>query len=262
MQRSCERARDLGLPAVAFTEHFDLTRWVTPPAVRAKMKVYGHLVDHDGRFNPPPLDVDGYLASLEACRDRFPNLRILSGVELGEPHWFAAEVHNLLAAGEFDRILGSQHSFLVDGEPWIVSDLEGPSVPPGWSSTDIVRAYLVETAEMIRSSDSFLVLTHIDYPVRHWADGPARFPYHEFEEEFRMALSALAETERVLEVNTLIPASFEVVRWWRAVGGQRVSFGSDAHRPEDVARNFKHVSAMVESAGFRSPSEPYQLWTR
>jgi histidinol-phosphatase (PHP family) len=261
MERTCERAHDLGLPGLAFTEHFDLTRWTVPPVVRAEMKVFGHLVGDDGRFNPPSLDIDGYFAALERCRDRFPDLRIMSGVELGEPHWFREEVHDLLAGGDFHRVLGSQHSVVVDGRPWIVDALEGPKAPPGWSPADVVRAYLLETAQMIRSSDDFLILTHIDYPVRHWPGGPARFPYLEFEEEFRTVLSALATTERVFEVNTYIPMSFDVVRWWREIGGQRVSFGSDAHRPEDVARNFKQVAAMVESAGFRPTSGPYEFWS-
>ena len=37
-----------------------------------------------------PLDVTGYLASVADCRERFPGLRILSGVETGESHLFAA----------------------------------------------------------------------------------------------------------------------------------------------------------------------------
>jgi hypothetical protein len=38
-----------------------------------------------GGRRPPPLDVEGYLACVQRCRDRFPGLRILTGAELGEP---------------------------------------------------------------------------------------------------------------------------------------------------------------------------------
>lgn len=262
MEAACERAIKMGVPSVAFTEHWDLTRWVIPPAVKSAMQVHGHLVDDDGRLNPPPLDVEGYFASLETCRARFPDLRIITGVELGEPHWFPSEVRDLLAAGAFERTLGSQHSFLVDGEPWIVSDLDGPSAPPGWSPSDIVRAHLLETIEMIRSCDDFVVLAHVDYAVRHWPAGADRFPYGTFEEEFRAVLGALERSGRILEVNTAIPMSSRIVRWWYEAGGERVSVGSDAHSPEAVARNFADVADMIESVGFRPTPDPYGFWRR
>src|SRR2546427_302661 len=76
MERSCERAIELGLPAVAFTDHADF------------VKV------HEDQYC---VDIAGYLDSVERCRTKFPGLRILSGVELGEPHWFPAETAAVLS---------------------------------------------------------------------------------------------------------------------------------------------------------------------
>ena len=53
MRRTCGRAVRIGLPVVIFTEH---------------------------------LDVDGYLDSIDRCRHEFTDLRILTGVEFGQPH--------------------------------------------------------------------------------------------------------------------------------------------------------------------------------
>src|SRR5436309_13839534 len=82
MEGACERAVAIGLPAVAFTEHVDATDWGRGDRAAAE----GLVVDRtpDAR----PLDVAGYLESLERCRERYPDLRIVSGVELGEPHLF------------------------------------------------------------------------------------------------------------------------------------------------------------------------------
>jgi hypothetical protein len=73
----CRRALRIGLPALAFTEHLDLTGWVVDPA---------DLLGDNGLLIPEPLDVAGYLESVERCRGQFPELRILSGVEFGQPH--------------------------------------------------------------------------------------------------------------------------------------------------------------------------------
>src|SRR6516164_3984663 len=75
----------------------------------------GLVLPPDGRWNPPPLDTTAYLACVARCRDWFPGLRILTGMELGEPHWHEAQVKALPGIGDFDRLLGSLHSVEVDG---------------------------------------------------------------------------------------------------------------------------------------------------
>src|SRR5437016_5663559 len=87
MEGSCEQALKLGLPSIAFTEHVDLTRWLldfapsgeitTSLSPQTTARVAANL-GPDGRFSPPPFDVEGYLACLERCRERFPDVRILS----------------------------------------------------------------------------------------------------------------------------------------------------------------------------------------
>src|SRR5207244_1462884 len=72
MERSCERAIEIGLPAIAFTDHADF------------VKV------HPDQYC---VDIVGYLDAVERCRAKFTGLRILSGVELGEPHWFSTVAH-------------------------------------------------------------------------------------------------------------------------------------------------------------------------
>ncbi|MBW3657450.1 MAG: PHP domain-containing protein [Actinobacteria bacterium] len=262
MVGSCARAVELGLPAIAFTEHVDITRWVIPPDRQERMTVHGRGVASDGRFDPPPLDVDGYRASLEHCRERFPELRILSGVELGEPHWFPDEVDELLASGAFDRILGSQHTVELDGRPWIVDSLDHGDVPPDLTPEAIVRAHLSEMLELVTGCDRFEVLAHVDYAVRRWPDGPAAFPVTRFEEEFREVLRALAGTDRTLELNTVIPLDRRIVAWWVDVGGRTLTFGSDAHAPAVVGHGLAEAAGLARSLGFRPGRHPSDPWHR
>ena len=156
MERSCARAVELGLPSIAFTEHVDHTRSVIPSA--AAVPVGFAAIGPDGRFQAPPLDVAGYLDCLERCRWRFPGLRILSGVELGEPHWFPAQSAALVATGAYQRVLGSLHALLVGDDPWFVGDLLGPHAPAGLSPHIVMRAYLEESLRMIEGTSSFAVL--------------------------------------------------------------------------------------------------------
>jgi histidinol-phosphatase (PHP family) len=259
MERTCQRAADMGLPAVAFTDHADYTPWSVPPGVPSTAKYLLAHVGTDGLLRPPELVVDRYLESIERCRDLFPGLRILSGVELGEPHWHAGAVAALLGAGRFDRVLGSLHSLpMPDGERYAELGTVMRLRPPA----DVVRRYLAEIPRLLEGSGAFSVLAHIDYPARYWSAEAGPFDAGAFEEEFRHALRVLAGTDRALEINTRRPVGTQIVRWWHEAGGTAVTFGSDAHRPENLARRFTDAAAIAQACGFRPGQDPYDPWPR
>jgi histidinol-phosphatase (PHP family) len=242
MERSCQRALEIGLPAIAFTEHAD---WA---------------LVHEGQH---PVDIVGYLDAVERCRAQFKGLRILTGVELGEPHRFPRETAEVLAAGPLDQVLGSIHSIQFDGELLDASQFRNRE---GIDFTGAVREYFRETLAMVDSGQQFETLAHIDYPKRYWHDGSPPYREEDYKEEIRAVLSAAARTGRVLEVNTtrgerLCP-DLTVVRWWRELGGQAVSYGSDAHQPDKIALGFELATQMVEAAGFKPAADPMALWRR
>jgi histidinol-phosphatase (PHP family) len=252
MVAACARAVELGLPSVAFTEHLDFT--VAGPADPITAAGIGP--------NPParmrPLDVPGYLAAVAECRDRFPALRILSGVEAGEPHLFAASASAVLASGPFERVLGSVHAVPTGGElmysGWLLRH-----EPPD----QVMRRYLAEVVAMIEGSGLFEVLAHLDFPRRYWPESAGPYAEAAFEEEYRAVLRALAASGRVLELNTASPLlSVSVLRWWAEAGGTALSFGSDAHVPWHVGARFREASGIAAAAGFRPGRDPGGFWRR
>lgn len=258
MERSCAKAVELGLPAIAFTEHVDHTVWTAALDALDGDDHLATLVAPDGLLTPSEFDASGYLEAIETCRERFPSLRILSGLELGEPHWHAAAIAKVLGAGHFDRVLGSLHC-LPDGDRFA----EPPGLYGHRAAAEVVRQYLAEVARLVTDSDVFSVLAHVDYPIRSWPvqeAGP--FELSAFEAEFRHALRATAQSGRALEINTRIPLHSTLVTWWHEEGGEAVTFGSDAHEPSAVARGFRDAAAMAEAHGFRPGRHPYDFWPR
>ena len=257
MERSCARAVALGLPSIAFTEHADFTAWVVDPEVRARMqRETAAWLLPDGRFRPPPLDAAAYLACVQRCRELFPGLRILSGTELGEPHWHEERVLALLGTGTFDRVLGSVHTLELAGNR-LVDFLFKRANP-----ADLVTAYLAEVMRMVRSAAPFAVLAHIDYPLRHWPKEAGPFDPDLFEDDYRAVLAALAGSGRALEANATVPLPPVIMRWWYESGGEALVFGSDAHDPPAVARRFAGLAAAAEAAGFHPGRHPHDFWRR
>lgn len=259
MERTCERAVELGLPSIAFTEHADFSPSVLVRTEHLPRQWLAHVaVQADGRkvMTPPDIDLTAYLATLEHCRERFPRLRILSGVELSEAHWHQERTADLLARGRFQRILGSLHTGSLRGLDYKdVSEVLGPDPVATY------RGYLAEAVRMIEEYDGFEVLTHIDYPVRYWPrDKP--FDFAVFEADIREVLRTLARADKVMEFNTRVPLDARVVLWWRQEGGKGVSFASDAHQPEDVGRGFKEAAEVARAAGFRPGADLFDFWVR
>jgi histidinol-phosphatase (PHP family) len=250
MARACEQALAAGVPAVAFTDHVDFTTATDGDRIAAE------------HIDPRPyarmrlLDVPGYLAMVQECRQRYPDLRILTGAEIGEAHMWAASAQAVVAQGRFDRILGSLHAIPFDGKLTAADELFR-RMPTG----EVMRRYFAELLRLVEGSDIFQVLAHLDFPRRMWPRAAAPYDERAFEPEIRAVLRALAGSGRILEVNTKSPlASAELLEWWREAGGTAVSFGSDAHQYWRVGDRFKLAVDVVEAAGFRAGRDRFDFW--
>jgi len=250
MARNCEQAISLGLPAVAFTDHLDFLDFL--PADRIATE---DLDPHRyGRMRR--LDIDGYLACVQECRERYPALRILTGAEIGEAHLFNASASAVVTATGFDRVLGSVHAIPLNGKLTAAEDLF--RLLP---ADEAMRRYFAEVIALIEGSDVFQVLAHLDFARRSWPVTAAPYEEKAFEAEYRSVLTALAASGRSLELNTKSPlAQVELLRWWREAGGVTLSFGSDAHQPWRVGDKFRDAVAIADAAGFAPGRDPFDFW--
>lgn len=254
MGATCARAIEIGLPAVAFTEHVDHTEWLIRAEDLAEIEHLQQFATPEGSIAPTPFDAEGYLACVQECRDRFPTLKIITGMEVGEPHWHAESVQRLLAVGNFERVLGSLHNL-----PLGTKFSEPPYLFTQVDAAEVVRRYLAEIPNLVKGSDVFSVLAHIDYPTRYWPIEQGAFDIQRFEDEFRYALSVTAGSGRALELNTGTLRG-ELPRWWREEGGKVLTFGSDAHDPTRLAHRFNEATTMAEAAGFKPGRHPWDFW--
>ena len=259
MHRSCARAAEIGLPSIAFTEHVDFSAWGPGDRPPKSGAAFG--------YGPTPaFDVAGYLACVDQCRQRYRSLRILTGLEAGEPHLFAGNLATVLRSSSFDRVLGSLHAVIDHGRlvdvGAVMANLR-PGDPARQHASDVIRRYFAELLLLVDGSDVFEVLAHVDYPRRNWRAAAGEYDERDFEPEYRAVFRALAGSGRVLEINTCSPLpSAKLVRWWHDEKGGAVSFGSDAHQPSLVAARFAQAAGIAEAAGFKPGPDPLGLWRR
>jgi len=230
MAAACEAAIARGMSEIAFTDHADFG-----PA------------DPPGYFRPVE-----YLAEIEQCRARYGHrLTIRAGMEIGEPHIFLEEAKAVLTAGEFDFVLGSAH--YADGMQvaWKPAFFEQPL-------HQAYEAYFRQVVRLAAEGD-LDVLAHLDLVKRNARkfgkayDGPG--PYADM---IRTALRSIVERGKGIEINTSplhwgqpepCP-SLEILRWYRELGGEILTFGSDAHTADDIGSCFDTGLELAQAAGF------------
>jgi histidinol-phosphatase (PHP family) len=230
MEAACQAAIARGMSEIAFTDHLDFG----PD-------------DSSGYFHAAE-----YLAAIDRCRVRYDGrLVVRAGVEVGEPHLFAAEASAVVANGDFDIVLGSAH--YADGlqAAWLEDFFEQPL-------RQAYESYFRQVVDLSAAGD-FDVLGHIDLVKRDARkfgkpyDGPE--PYADM---IRTALRSLVERGKGVELNTSplrrghpepCP-SLQILRWYRELGGEILTLGSDAHSPSAVGAHADVAIEIAKAAGF------------
>lgn len=232
--RYAERARARAVGEIAVTEH-----------------VHRFAAARDWHDNPfwreeATEDVDRYCAALVEAREA--GLPVLVGVEMDWLPGREDDVRAFLSGRPFDVVLGSVH--------WL-SDV-GVDHPdyPAWqrlSEEDVWGRYLEELVAAARSG-LFDVLAHPDLPKVFGRRMPAALAGR-----WDDAIGAIADAGVAIEcssaglrkpVGELYPEPGLLARFRAA--GVPATLASDAHRPEDVARDYPTAVAALRGAGYRS----------
>ncbi len=222
-------AIDKNLTEIAITEHVD----------------YNPADEGAGLYNPQEV----YNLTQKYSQKYADKITIHYGVELSEPHLYAEE-NKLIYSLKPDIVIGSLHYV---GKLGVHSDLFDRL-----HHTQAINDYFDEMINMTESAD-FDVLGHLDYFVRYTAirNIPNYNPL-DFEKKIRKVLNTIIKREIALEVNTsglrskantALPHP-QVIEWYYQMQGKLLSIASDAHRAQDVAKDFDKVEKLLKNIGF------------
>ncbi len=230
----CEAALAAGLRDICFTEHLDFDR--SDPG-------YG------------VLDAEAFASDVRDARARYAGrLVVRKGIEFDFRRAYGTEPGEVLAAMDLDFVLGSVHT--AAERP--IYDLSAKDRRAA-DLAELLDDYLAETAALAESGWCH-ALGHFDYVYKQ---APALVePYRDaaYWERVERILASCVAGGVAIEVNTHhlhdrgmgLAADVEILRRYRRLGGRRVTVGSDAHRPEDVAHGFAEAERALRQAGFTS----------
>ena len=101
---------------------------------------------------------------------------------------------------------------------------------------------------------------HIDYVVRYGPNKNTFYSYERYRDLIDEILKTLIEKGIALEVNTAgykyglgAPNPHpDILKKYRSMGGELLTVGSDAHRPEHLAYDFQKVTPLLKECGFKA----------
>jgi histidinol-phosphatase (PHP family) len=230
MQQMCDAAIDFKVPEIGFTEHYDL---------------------HPGESCRDWFKLEPWSAEIEKVREEYKGrLIVRAGIELGEPHIYQTECQTLLSRYPFDYALGSLH--------WVGAETIFDKNYFRRPAKEAFRLFFEELERMTRVG-GFDILSHFDVPVRVGFSVYGYYDPKEHEDSIRPALKNVIENGIALDLNTKgldIPANvltpgLDILRWYAEMGGERITFGSDAHRPLRVGDDIDVAMAIAKEAGLK-----------
>lgn len=233
-----ETAIDKGYSYVYFTDHHDMDFPVNPqePAMNFQ------------------LDFEAYIGKLLELRDTYRNrIEVRLGIEQGICPETAPRIDSLSNRYPFDFIIGSSHlTALTNGDPYY------PEYYAGKTNIEAFREYFMSEVENVRLTDGFDVYGHLDYAVRYCPDSSFEYHFDDYRDIFEVLLKQLIEKGKGIEINTAginkigYPhPHIEALKLYRALGGEIITIGSDAHKKEDIGFGFDIAEELLKSLGFR-----------
>ena len=239
-----------GLKTICFTDHFDKDdlEW-----------------GEEGIF-----DVDAYFAEMQKLQEEYAGkLNIRIGIELGLRTYLKDYYEELTKKYPFDFVIGSVHNvpYKKDAEGNILyTDPAAEKLFTDRTDKEAYRLMMETTLENVRTSNCFQTLGHLDYVVRYGKSREKEYSYTDYADIIDEILKLLIEKEKGLEVNSAglkygLPFAHphpDVLKRYRELGGEIITIGADAHKPEHIAYDFAKAEEILKSCGFKYYTEFFE----
>jgi len=224
------RAVEIGLAEIGFSDHSPMRQ------------------DNFDNWRMNFSQLDEYVAKVRAAQKKFPQLTIRLALEVdyipGHEDW----IRELAGIHPWDYFIGSVH-YVSDS--WAIDDPQKLSEWKHRDSLEVWRIYF-ERLTLAAESKLFEIIGHADLPKKfgHRPQGN----YAPFYEKF---LDAAKKSGCAIELNTaglrkdckeIYPSRQILEAAFRK--GVPITFGSDAHAPQEVGMNFAEAVELARHVGY------------
>ena len=230
----CEIAVQRGLRAVSFADHVEMDFFREKDFDRTALQSFFEVIKARSAFQG--------------------QLIVCAGVELGQPTYNLPESEDLVQRYSYDIVIGSIHNLRGKEDFWYMNFSE----TSGDEIAGMLKEYFDELLALAQWG-KFDALGHLTYPLRYICGEYGRqVRLEDYAGQIDQILETLIKKQIALEINTSglrqkLAATLPdepVLRRYKALGGERITFGSDAHYAEDLGAGLADGMALALRCGF------------
>ncbi|OGO80586.1 MAG: histidinol phosphate phosphatase [Clostridiales bacterium GWC2_40_7] len=226
----CVKAIASGLKEIAVTDHFE------PSSGNEKYPYY-----KPGSY---------FLDMLKARLVYGKEIKIKYAVELGQPHLYPEYSQKLIEAYPYDYVLASIHRMRDN------RDFGDIAYNP-----ENVYFYCIKYLNELKSLaqwNKFDCIGHLDLVKRYASNFCTKANFMDYKERLEEILKILIQNGKGIEINTsglrqsadeCLPG-LDIISFYRKLGGEIITVGSDAHIAEDVGKGINEAIEIAKLAGF------------
>lgn len=228
-EKMLESAYAKGIKTLAVTDHYD-------PGYP------------DPEF-PFTIDFEAYQKRLQKLKEEYQGrMEILTGLEVGIMDGQFEAANKIINAFPYDFIIGSFHCYRgKDLYTYDYSNIDGPAM---------LEDFYTWMYDCLKEFDNYDILGHFSILDRYIGK---LYDYAPVEEIIDEILKLLIQRGKGIEINT---SSFKygtgtwlpresILKRYRQLGGEILTFGSDAHDPQYYQYHFNDAVELAKSLGYR-----------
>ncbi|MGF6375170.1 histidinol-phosphatase (PHP family) [Clostridiales Family XIII bacterium PM5-7] len=240
VEEQINTAISLGMKQLCITDHQDFDAPAFPP------DYFTFLLNDIGDEKTSR----AYVQDLLELKAKYAEqIELLVGIELGiQPH-ITEQLNQYATKFPFDFIIGSTHTFQK-------MDAEDARHYEGVDIETAVRQYFEDELANVRGFDKFDVAGHMDFVLRYGPGAAETFTYAKYGDILDEILKTLIESGRGIECNTskfkaknMINPNKAIIKRYAELGGEIITFGSDAHVSSRLGEGFHEVGQIVKDCG-------------
>lgn len=228
-----------GLDSICFTEHVD-------PDFPPTEEPFDFMIDFDA-----------YEAEFQRLYGIYGDqIRLFHGIELGiQPHLKDT------CAGLYDRY-GARYDYIIHSTH--VVDRLDPYYGAYFASyrdpKEAVKHYFRIMLRNLQVFRDYQSVGHLDYICRYEPAPRTPFLYEDYKDVIDPVLIHIIEQDKCLEVNTAgwkygmedPNPNRQILLRYRQLGGNKITIGSDGHKPDQLAYDYHRLPGFLKDLGFDS----------
>ena len=197
--------------------------------------------------------IQEYINQIQTLRIEFQSqINILIGLEISLDLRFHNRISDFIKNHNFDFIIASQHA--INNKDLFLRDCFQDR-----NEKDVFREYFEDILRNIKLFSDYSVLGHADYIIRYAPNKDKYFNPDDYYDVLRQIFEIIIGQNKGIEINSSAlrngfdspHPSEQILKFYKNLGGEIVTIGSDAHNPNDIAYEFGKVRALLQSIGFK-----------